>query len=169
MKRKSLAGGAGKGKKKAIVAWDRDVILLPKDNVKLGKIPYPRGKARARLWRDGLIGKVHLTSVMSVEDVEDEIRSTFASVLGSGSFTYLQATGGSTRCLSVPSVSTSFRWTAQQVAKLGNQRNTIYILADGDLNLPCSFDEVCPNLYTHDKALCTSTLFAYIVCIGYVR
>ena len=85
---------------------------------------------------------------MSVEDVEDEIHSIFASVLGSGSFTYLQATGGSTRCLSVPSVSTSFQWTAQQVAKLGNQRNTIYILADGDLNLPCSFDEVCPNLYT---------------------
>ena len=126
---------------------------------------------KERLGRDELIGKVHLTSIMLVEDVKNEIRSIFTSVLGSGSFTYLQATGGSMRCLTVPSVSTSFWWTTQQVAKLGNQQNTIYILADGDLNPPCSFDEICLNLYTHDKASCTTTFVAYIVCIhvGYVR
>ena len=51
-------------------------------------------------------------------------------------FQHLQATGGGSRSLSVPSVSASFQWTAQQVAKLGNQRNTIYILAEGELKLP---------------------------------
>ena len=48
-------------------------------------------------------------------------------------FKYLQATGDGVRSLSIPSVSASFEWTAQQVAKLGNQRNHIYILAEKDL------------------------------------
>ena len=120
-------------------SWDRDIICLPKESKLKNDIPYPRGKARAKLGRNGLVGKVHLTSEMSVEDVGKEIRSVFGCVMGndiSFPFLYLQATGGGSRSLSVPSVSASFQWTAQQVAKLGNQRNTIYILAEGELNLP---------------------------------
>ena len=48
-----------------------------------------------------------------------------------------KATGGGSRSLSILSVSASFKWTAHQVAKLGNQRNTIiYILAKESLILP---------------------------------
>ena len=87
---------------------------------------------------------------MSVKEVEMEIRSVFGNVMENDTsfpFQYLQATGGGSRSLSAPSVSASFQWTAQQVAKLGNQRNTIYILAGRDLNLPNSGCEVC-LLYT---------------------
>ena len=93
---------------------------------------------RAMLGREGLIGKVHLTSIMAIEEVEQEIRSVFRGPMGDQTtfrFKFLQATGGSSQSLSVPSVSLSFKWTAQQVAKLGNQRNTIYILAEDDLTL----------------------------------
>ena len=80
---------------------------------------------------------------MTIEEVEDEIRSVFKPAMGSDPsfpFKYLQATGGGSRSLSIPSVSASFCWTAAQVAKLGNQRNTLYILAEEDLKL--SQDEV---------------------------
>ena len=50
-------------------------------------------------------------------------------------FTYLQPTGSGSRTLSIPSVSSSFCWTAKQVAWLGNNTETIYILANEDLNL----------------------------------
>lgn len=139
LKRKCAVGGGGKAKKpKTISTWDRDIICLPKYFRKPGEncIPYPRGKLRTMLGSEGLIGKVHLTSDMTIEDVGREIRSTFCGPMGASdsfNFSFLQATGGSSRSLSVPSVSPSFRWTAQQVAKLGNQRNTIYIIAEDDL------------------------------------
>lgn len=56
---------------------------------------------------------------MSVEEVGNEIRSAFELPMGgdySFPFKYLQATGGGVRALSIPSVSSSFKWTAQQVA-----------------------------------------------------
>lgn len=67
-------------------------------------IPYPCGKAHAKLGRDGLVGKVHLTSEMTVKEVEEEIRSVFQNAMGSESFPfkYLQATGGGSRSLSIP-------------------------------------------------------------------
>lgn len=141
LKRRSPGGGSGRSKKpKAVTTWDRDIICLPSDS-KQGEnyIPYPRGKVRANLGRDGLVGKVHLTSEMTIEEVGMEIRSVFERAMGGDSsfpFKYLQATGGGSRSLSIPSVSASFQWTAHQVAKLGNQRNTIYILAEGNLKLP---------------------------------
>ena len=85
------------------------------------------------------MGKVHLTSDMSVVEVENEIRSVFSHAMGSEClFAYLQPAGEGSRSLTVPSVSSSFQWSAQQVAKLGNCKNTIYILAKGELNLPAS-------------------------------
>lgn len=75
---------------------------------------------------------------MTVEEVGMEIRSAFKFAMGedcSFPFKYLQATGGGIRALSIPSVSSSFQWTPQQVAKLGNQRHTIYILAEKELKL----------------------------------
>ena len=141
LKRRASGSRATKSKKpKTVTTWDRDIICLPKESKKGENcIPYPRGKYRARLGREGLVGKVHLTSEMSVDEVRAEIRSFFERAMGSNQsfpFTYLQATGGGSRSLSIPSVSASFQWTANQVAKLGNQRNTIYIIADEDLSLP---------------------------------
>ena len=141
MKRKvsGSAGGKSKKSKNSITTWDRDIICLPRTSKKEDNyIPYPRGKFRARLGRDGLVGKVHLTSNMTVEEVGKEIRSAFEFAMGgdySFPFKYLQATGGGVRGLTIPSVSASFKWTVQQVAKLGNQRHTIYILAEDDLKL----------------------------------
>ena len=63
---------------KAIATWDRDIVFLPKSCTDSnGSIPYPRGKYRATLGRQRLIGKVHLSSDMTIEDVENEIRSVF--------------------------------------------------------------------------------------------
>ena len=139
MKRKGSSGNDRKNekRKKTVTMWDRDIICLPKKSLrKDNSIPYPRGKFRAKLGKEHLVGKVHLTSAMTVEEVGDEIRSVFESAMGgdySFPFKYLQSTGGGVRSLSVPSVSASFEWTVQQVAKLGNQRNTIYILAEKEL------------------------------------
>ena len=146
MKRKvSGKGGAKVKKQKTITTWDRDIICQPKDSLQEDNfISYPRGKFRARLGREGL-GKVHLTSSITVEEVGAEIRSAFQFAMGgyhSFPFKYLQATGGGVRALSIPTVSSSFQWTAQQVAKLGNQRHTIYILAENDLKLS-SHESVC--------------------------
>ena len=40
-------------------------------------IPFPRGKCRASLARDGLVGKLHITSDMSAVEVLGEVRSLF--------------------------------------------------------------------------------------------
>ena len=151
LRRRAAASGGTRNKKpKTVTTWDRDIVCLPKYHKKGENfIPYPRGKYRARLGRLGLVGKVHLTSAMTVDEVRMEIRSVFERAMGdnpSFPFTYLQATGGGSRSLSIPSVSVSFQWTAHQVAKLGNQRNTIYILAGEELNLP---DEEVQYIYIY--------------------
>ena len=48
-------------------------------------------------------------------------------------FLYLQGTGEGSKSLTVPSQSSSFKWTPQQVARLSGQSGTIYILAQADL------------------------------------
>lgn len=77
------------------------------------------------------MGKVTLTSDMSPEDIQREMCSVFSdSVEGDQfTFTYLQSSGGGTKSLCVPKVSSRFQWNAQQVASLG-RNSCIYILAD---------------------------------------
>lgn len=130
---------------KRIVTWDRDIVCLPKENYKCQTIPYPRGKYRSRLAAQGLIGKIHLTSEMSIEDVKAEVCSVFHKAMNEKSdfsFVFLQPTGGGTQSLTIPSVSSSFTWNAQQVARLGNNKGTIFIMAQEDLQL-----EVIPKLH----------------------
>ena len=72
---------------------------------------------------------------MTVEEVEDEIRSVFHYQMSGRKnfpFDFLQPAGAGTKSLTVPSVSSSFCWTAQQVAKLGGKQ-PIYILAKDHL------------------------------------
>ena len=52
---------------------------------------------------------------------------------------YLQGAGGGATCLTVPSQSSSFKRTPQQVALIYTQSGIIYILAQIDL---CHADEV---------------------------
>lgn len=82
-------------------------------------------------------------SNMTEEEVESEVRSVFSGPMGGRSdfrFYFIQPTGAGSRTLTLPSVSSSFCWTAQQVAKLGNYKQPIYILAKD--NLICSESDV---------------------------
>ena len=81
----------------------------------------------------GLIGKLHLSTEMSVEEVQREIRSVFCRAMDNRDdfpFVFLQPTGVGSRSLTIPAVSASFMWTAQQVARL---KTPIYILAQDEL------------------------------------
>ena len=98
-------------------------MCLPDSFMKKNKyIPFPRGKPRALLARNGLIGKLRISSEMSECDVFSEIRSVFKNAMQSDPnfpFKLLQPTGEDSRSLAIPPVSDTFHWTAQQVAKLG--------------------------------------------------
>ena len=91
------------------------------------KIP----RCRDYLARKGLIGKIHLTSDMSEKEIFREIRSVFKKPMDcnrSFIFDVLQQTGGSSKSLTVPSVSSSYKWTASAVAGK-NAKVPIYIIA----------------------------------------
>ena len=83
--------------------------------------------------------------MMSVLEVEDEIQSVFRVSMGDKcfSFQYLQSTSVGSKTLTIPSVSASFDWTAEHVARLGNNnKQAIYVLANDEL--ACSLDsEMC--------------------------
>ena len=92
---------------------------------KCGNLSYPRGKYRNTLANYELIGKVHLTLKITDEDVANEIRSVFKEPMGHNpnfSFLYLQSTSSGSNTLTIPCQSSSFKWTPQQVARLGAQR-----------------------------------------------
>ena len=74
---------------------------------------------------------------MSADNVKSEICSVFKGPMQNNPvfpFLYLQATGGGSKSLTIPSQSDSFQWTPQQVARrLAGQSGTIYILAHDDM------------------------------------
>ena len=146
---------------KATLSWDRDIICLPPKSSS-EDICYPRGKYRAWLGTQGLIGKIRLTSTMTVEDVQREVRSVFIKVMGKNHdfpFVFLQPTGAGSRSLSVPAVSTSFQWTAQQVAKLGANKQTIYVLAMDELDL----ETPVSNWHVYGDATMSSVIQAMVM------
>ena len=74
---------------------------------------------------------------MTEDEVRAEVRSVFSKPMRRRSdfvFHYLQPTGSGSRSLSIPSVSSSFVWSAQQVVKLAVNKQTIYLLAEDDLD-----------------------------------
>lgn len=106
----------------------------------------------------GLIGKIRLMSNMTEQEMEQEVCSVFKSPMGEREdfpFMFLQPTGLGSRSLTVPSVSSSFSWTAQQVAKLGGNKCAIYILAKDNLVYPTDFQV---------KII---TVYQYIYCINF--
>ena len=139
LKRKNVDERSGFTPKrtKTVQCWDRDIICLPSMSTNNSvHITYPRGRYCAKLGESGLIGKIRLMSTMTVEDVEDEIRSVFHRPMGDRKdfpFVFLQPTGFGSKSLTVPSLSPSFRWTPQQVARLGGSKQSIFILAQDKL------------------------------------
>ena len=77
---------------------------------------------------------------MSEEDIFDEIRSVFKGPMGGNKnfkFNILQGAGGSSKTLVIPSVSSSYQWTASGVAPK-NVKTPIYILAREPLKV-CTY------------------------------
>ncbi len=73
---------------------------------------------------------------MNEEDVRVEVRSVFSVAMGHDRmfpFDFLQAAGEGSRSLVIPVQSTNFQWTGPQVARLADQKGTIYIIAKASL------------------------------------
>ena len=71
------------------------------------------------LARSGLMGKIHLSSSMSEPEIMNEIRSVFKKPMKSNPnfpFKILQPTSGSSKGLSIPALSSLFKWTASAIA-----------------------------------------------------
>ena len=70
-------------------------------------------------------------------------------------FTFLQPTGGGNKTLTVPSVSASYQWTAQQVAKLATNRGSVYIKA------------IMSDLYLRDVDSEVSDFITFFYVLGF--
>ena len=117
--------------------YDRDIICLPKSNSYTldGLIKIPRKKSvRDYLASNRLIGKIRLHSEMSESAIMKEIRSVFSEPMNDSSFKLLQMSGGGSKTLSEPVVSSTYKWTASAVAGR-NSKVPIYILASRDLKV----------------------------------
>ena len=117
--------------------YDRDIVCIPKCSG-TSTIKIPRSKdVREMLGRNGLIGKIRLMSSMSERQIMDEIKSVFTKPMkGKADFAFkiLRPSGGSSKTLSIPALSSSFRRTAGVIAGK-NSKMPIYIMADEDLEV----------------------------------
>ena len=97
-----------------IYTYDRDIVCLPCFYARKSKvIPIPRDRDEPS--SAGLVGKISLTSDMSEEAIFNEIRNVFRDPMrGSTTFAFevLQSTGGSSKYLTIPAVSSTFKWSA---------------------------------------------------------
>ena len=94
---------------------------------------------------------------MTLDMSAREVRSIFKGPINDHTnfhFQYLQATGCGTKSLTVPSQSTSVKWTPFQVSCLSARSGTIYILAQDELDLN---DKV---LITHTYPVCS-----LVICV----
>ena len=123
-------------KKEKVYNYDRDILCLPMSyGSKGGTIKIPRGTfVREYLAGNGLIGKIRLSSNMTEKDIFQEIRSVFKDAMNNNMFSVLQQTGGACKSLTIPSVSSSYKWTASLVAGR-NAKVPIYILAREELKV----------------------------------
>ena len=119
-----------------VLSYNKDVICLPNVYVSPGKqgISIPRGKQHAQLGYLGVVGKLHLASDTSETNMLHEVRSAFDGPMRSN--------------LDFPSTSCGWWFKhldhtfsliivsdAKQVASLGGQSGTVYILAEKDLEV----------------------------------
>ena len=126
-----------------LFTYDRDIICLPKSFVEDGGlIKIPRKQhVRDFLASNSLCGKIRLNSAMSEDEIMGEIRSVFKVPMDDDTlfrFKILQTSGGSSKSLSIPVQSASFRWTASSVIGK-NTKVPVYILAQDKLKV-CLFN-----------------------------
>ena len=124
-------------KKTQLITYDRDIVCLTKQFVsKNGTVKIPRSSDSLEyLCRHGLKGKIRLASTMSEEKIIDEVRSVFKRPFNNQEFSFdiLQHGGGKFKSLVVPSLSSSFTWTAGAV--VGSSKSPIYILAHTSIDV----------------------------------
>ncbi len=120
--------------KEKLFSYDRDIICLSSfycaDGATTIKIPR-KGSDREFLAKNGMIGKIRFSSDMSERDIFEDIRSVFSRPMNEDhdfQFKILLIAGGSCKSLSIPSLSSSFKWTASSVAGR-NSKTPIYSLA----------------------------------------
>jgi len=123
----------GRGLKGKAFTYDRDIICLPNHySSQSGIIKIPRrSEDREFLAKNGLIGKIRLSSDMCQREIELEITSVFKEAMKDDilfRFNILQSAGGKSRQLIISSLSPGLEWTASAVAGK-NAKVPIYILA----------------------------------------
>ena len=120
--------------KEKLITYDRDIVCLPQSyGKKSNEISIPR--SRDKLSQQGLIGKIRLQSNMTQDDIFDEIRCVFRRPMGSNStfrFEVLQPTGGKSKSLTVPALSSKYEWNAGSIVPK-NAKVPLYILAQESL------------------------------------
>lgn len=123
-------------KAKTKVSFERDIVCLPFNYpAEPGVFPFPRGKVRSSLGRQGLIGKIHFDSDMSEREIFQEIRSVFKVPFGEDDhfpFKILQSAGMGAKSLVVPALSPTYEWKAKEVANSGGR--VVYIWAQRELH-----------------------------------
>ena len=126
----------GKGK---IYTYERDIICIPKwfaDEDDLIKLPRKKN-FRFFLATNKLLGKIQLKSDMEQSDIYNEIREVFHVPMANQykfRFKIFQPSGGDTRSLMIPELSSSYKWTAASVAGR-NAKTPIYIVAEDELEV----------------------------------
>ena len=130
-----------KSKQERIYSYERDIVCLPsyyKSKMCGNCLPIPRGnKCRQYLAKHGLLGKITLTSDMTENEIFEEVSSVFTDSFGGRAdfkFQILQPTGGFSKSLTVPKISSQYRWSASSVAGK-NAKVPIYILAQEPLKV----------------------------------
>ena len=104
---------------KKCFTYERDIVLLPLSfkTKNKSKITIPR--SRDVLADNHLIGRIVLESLMSEEEIFDEIRNVFREAMGSKDdfdVIILQHTAGKSKALMIPALTDSYKWTAASVA-----------------------------------------------------
>lgn len=130
-------------KVKKLFTYDRDIICLPKSYAVSSEIKIP--KDRMELATNGLIGKIRLSSETSEKTIFAEIRSVFREPMNNNElfqFDILQPMGGSSKSLTIPSLSESFKWTASAIISK-NAKVPMYILAKEPLVKVVSICDNC--------------------------
>lgn len=134
---RSIQGEYSKKTKSKVHSYDRIIICLPNFMRKGDTVSIPRSlESREFLGRNKLIGRIHLDSNME-DEIFDEIRSVFQVPFGNSSsfqFEVLQAAGGSSKMLTVPATSSSFKWTANSIVSK-SPKTPIYIMAIDELKV----------------------------------
>ena len=140
----TFLGRHANNKKERIFTYKRDIVCLPswyKEKMSGNCLPIPRGnESRQYLARHGLLGKITLTSNMTEIQIFKEISSVFTDSFGGREnfrFLILQPTGGFSKSLTVPRISSQYKWSASSVAGK-NAKVPIYILAQELLKV-CSY------------------------------